>query len=91
MERYSKLSWFDFAIRARGYQFERNGRIIPKYILYEKIKNRDDIEAILEGKSNEYKRVNSDGWRDGMCYFYWRLNSVTGQPYKEYTTMPIEW
>lgn len=82
------IDWLEFTLRTRGYSYKYKNTVIPKYILYERIKNRDDIDSIIDGRSNEYIRVNSDGWEDGVCYYYWTLNPITGKPCKEYTTVP---
>lgn len=82
------MEWFDFTMRVRGYQFYRKGVHIPKFILYEKIKNSPHLEDIISGRSSEYERRDSDGWRDGLCYFVWTVDPVSGRPVKERRLLP---
>lgn len=89
------MEWVDFMFKAAGYQYKRNGQLIHKDELYDRIKNsekyydrKDYMNDVLEGKSNDYERVESEHWRNGECYFNYDVNPVSGKIYKSPTLMP---
>ena len=55
------MEWVDFMFKAAGYQYKRNGQLIHKDELYDRIKSsekyfdrKEYITEVLEGKSNDY-------------------------------------
>lgn len=89
------MEWVDFMFKAAGYQYKVNGQVIHKDDLYDRIKRsekyfdkRGYMEDVLEGRSNDYEKVDSDHWKNGECYFNYEVNPVTGKLYKQPTLMP---
>lgn len=90
------MEWVDFMFKAAGYQYKRNGQLITKDELYDRIKRseryydrKDYLVDVLEGKTTDYERVDSEGWKNGECYFNYEENPVTKRVYKAQKLMPV--
>lgn len=86
------MEWVDFMFKVAGRQFVVNNRIIPKYIVFDRIvqskRFKDDpsyLDNILKGESEDYDVIDSEFWKDGKCFFNYEIHSVTGLPYKNRT------
>lgn len=89
------MEWVDFMFKAAGYQYKRKGQVIHKDELYDRIirsekffDHKEYITEVLEGRSSDYERVDSEFWRNGECYFDYDVNPVSGRLYKKQTLMP---
>ena len=67
-----KIDWFYFSFKLCGYDLRENGRIMPKYIIYDRYKKSiNDLEQIILGIHPEIKRYKK---RDKEYQEIWQMN-----------------